>query len=155
MPSPTGSTLLTIPREIRNQILDIVVATPQTPPRDISDLGNRVTRDDFTTIAWSTQVSEIRYSSNDNRVDAMPILLSNKQLRDEALSAIKRAPRDYVLDILMADERHFYPTWLLAPCLTDRAGTVRANIRIKEVKNMFVYRVIPPPNMSYGLPWMV
>ena len=77
MPSPTGSTLLTIPLEIRNQILDIVVTTPQTPPRDISDLGNRVTRDDFTTIAWSTQISEIRYSSNDNRVDAMPILLSN------------------------------------------------------------------------------
>ena len=90
-----------------------------------------MTRNDFESQSFNLEGSEILYDPcNDSRVDSLPVLLASKQLYADTIAAIRRAPRAYVLDLLMLDEHDVWPTWLLAPCLVDRVETVRADIRM-------------------------
>ena len=132
---------------MRDNILDIVVTTPQSPPQDISSDDGRVTRKDFKTNAWGAGYCDARYTLNNNQHDILPILLASKQLRAETLRAIHRAPKDFVVDLLLVNECDVWPTFLSVPSLTDRISTVRANIRTMG-RNPYVYALVSLISMA-------
>ena len=124
--------ILTIPREIRDFILELVVLGARSPPQHASTLqtrGRALAKDDCSYKTWADGLG-IWYEDPDPKIHAFPILLVNRQLRAETLSVIRRLPKDYWVDLLLVDESAVWATWLSVPCLTTAVNKVQADIRM-------------------------
>jgi hypothetical protein len=123
-----------LPRELRDRILELVVAQRVTPPdvRDPSALRiGRTAIHDVPTGPWAGTRS-IFYEDEPqvNRVHS--IFAVNRQLRLEAYHALDRTKLTgfHELDIVILDETNLIPTWTYAPTLTSRVDTLKVTFRV-------------------------
>jgi hypothetical protein len=119
-------TLLTLPRELRDKILSLVISTPSEAP------ANHSTSSDLLDLTKNVTFANIRYIPHLNRAELMPTLLVSRQLHDETLAAIDILPskHTYDLDILLVNGIMLYPTWLSIPTLTNVVDKIHTSIRI-------------------------
>lgn len=64
---------------------------------------------------------------------ATPLLLANRQLRNETEKALERIPgqgRNYTLDLMMIEERELWPTWTHVPAYTQHLDSIDVTVRI-------------------------
>jgi len=120
------ASLLTLPRELRDRILRLVVSMPSKAPE------NHSTEIDRVNLTKDVIFAQIRYKPRMNRTESIPTLLVSRQIHDETLAAINILPskHTYQLDIMLVDGLILYPTWLSIPTLTSVVDKVHTSIRI-------------------------
>jgi hypothetical protein len=125
----TMPSFLTLPRELRDKILNLVIS-PLPAPQDISDEGNRVRLKDYHHDRSTRAPGNVLYIEHPKRTDAASLRLVNRQLSTEIIDVIRIFPtkHSYILDITIA-ERELLPTWLYVPELTMRVDRVYTQIR--------------------------
>lgn len=122
---------LDLPRELRDKILGLVIATPMSPPPSPADAGDR-TEVDVPGMRSSAGGKSVKYPRRFNRVDSIPTLLVNHQLHNDTLNAIDRLPtkHSYEVDVMLVDEGELWPTWLSVPAISSHADKIAATFRI-------------------------
>jgi hypothetical protein len=127
-------TLLGLPRELRDRILAHVISAPKDAPRD-----HKVTSDRKQT--WTSQLGweygkNVMYEKKLNRTDLIPVLLVSQQLNAEVMAAIQIHPHraDYVLDLILVDQKELWPTWLRIPEITLQVDHMYVAIRSDGVQ---------------------
>ncbi|EON61394.1 hypothetical protein W97_00608 [Coniosporium apollinis CBS 100218] len=128
---------LNIPRELRDQIYELVLDSPNAAPSSPKCYqGNSAELLKHETPY--IELSYCNYAPRDLPLSASRSLLRlNHQVRDETLAMLShltttRGSR-YVLDIMIEDEVRLYPTWLLIPCspaVNPHIDTVSVTFRI-------------------------
>lgn len=148
--------LLDLPRELRDKILSFVLETPAAPPSDTIDNANRKELHDVKYNGWNGGLG-VKYVLPENRTEAFPTLLVNRQLRSETLAALDILPtkHSYDLDIMIVDESELWPTWLCVPALSTRVDKVHATFRTfgtgKKKHSDFQIGCGSPPNIVWCL----
>lgn len=112
------ASLLSLPREVRDDIIDYIVASRRDPPiaqhGEASDGDNRVQLDDT---HWK-DVGNLVYFERSPlafRPACGGLLLANRQLREETLERASKVDIPYVLDFLIVGEQKIWVTWLALP----------------------------------------
>jgi hypothetical protein len=113
-PLPTMPVLLELPREIRNFILELLVAAytaPQPLPTGLTKYH------DYDTNCWLPG-SDVKYS-NFIKTDIVPTILVNRQLNEETLSVIDRIleRQSYLLEATVFEENELRVKWVSVPAL--------------------------------------
>jgi hypothetical protein len=125
------ATFLTLPREIRDQVCDILLREPLLqPPPKITDVRKANTLRDPDD--WSAR--KIRYSSQAPAKCLLePLLFVNRQLHDEVHEAIhhfqKCGGAAYSLDLLLEASGLYYPTWIQVAPYSLPIHTMHIQIR--------------------------
>lgn len=117
--------LLTVPRELRDNILSNVVCAYRPAPTSISEISQQ----DRKRVRRKRHGAEATYhliNPSHYRPNASPLLLTCKQLHAETRDILKRNPLHYELDIKFLNERLFIPTWTFLPAASETVPSVRA-----------------------------
>ncbi|KAI1922618.1 hypothetical protein LOZ53_002800 [Ophidiomyces ophidiicola] len=137
--------LLSIPLELREAILELALCTPSSPPAR-SELEARkpeTAEREHESMAWSFGYTNTLYE--DDRaysITGLPLLLVNRQLSAETKYVLARMRKSltYHLDVVLMDERYVLPTWLCVPTLSDHVENVVATIRVLGLYKRKEYR---------------
>jgi hypothetical protein len=131
--------LLTIPHEIRDAILETVLLSSRPAPPDVATAAEHrlepLSCDRLRCAAWDYGPSHTRFERSDYVSNAYPLLLVNQQLSAETKSAVSRltvAGLSYKLDVMFVQEREVWPTWLCIPSLAEQVDHVDVTFRIFE-----------------------
>lgn len=126
------SLLLTIPRELRDAILSHLVHTAIDLPAPTApyDDSTRTELRDWDTRSW-LKGRRVKYIGGGSRLDHIPTLIVNRQLRTETLEIIEKLPNkhSYIMDMMFIDESSIWATWLSVPLITNRVDEVYVNFR--------------------------
>jgi hypothetical protein len=129
--------LLSIPQELRDQIIENVIINELKPPEDTKSAElNRSHSTEFDyplCRSWSYGPQHVRYAKGKMRVNSASLLQVNKQLNEETKAALaRRYPEGvkYKLDIMFVNEIELWPTWLLVPSVSHMVAEVDVKIRI-------------------------
>ncbi len=148
------ASLLTLPREIRDQIYEFLISDstsmavlPLDPDQDFGDLiiGTKLYRNPILHTVSNAVLYEHReiYSGLDN------LRLVNSQLNAETYSTLKRhrVTKDrkvsYDVDVIILDAILPLVTWTRVPCLTTQVERVIVTIRISDC-------VVDPAVLGYN-----
>ena len=138
-------TLLTIPPEIRDIIIETTLLSSRPP--DVATAALAPSRQaavktwdphDFRNnpfLAWDYGLYNVKFAKSRayTTSNALPLLLTNHQLNAEAHSAIARLDdkvRRYELDVMVVNERELWPTWTCVPVLTRHVEQVNVTFRL-------------------------
>ncbi|KAF3002324.1 hypothetical protein E8E14_005484 [Neopestalotiopsis sp. 37M] len=131
------SDLLSIPRELRNHIIDAVIHIPSAAPTTYEDFAHEQRISLRSQSAWNKASSRILLrKSVIPASDAGALSQTNVQLRDEvhdALEDLRRQPMQYVLDLAYLKDVTFRPTWISVPQLRSHLDTLVARFRVIDV----------------------
>lgn len=127
------STLLTIPRELRDKILFFAITSCFIPPEKPDHAENRSALNDTATGRYY-HGDNIKYLKTPYTI-TVPSLLVNQQLRRETLAVIALAGKlpdadSYKLDVMIYKGSQLRPTWLYVPKLTRQVNEVYASFRL-------------------------
>ncbi|KAI9836027.1 MAG: hypothetical protein M1819_001638 [Sarea resinae] len=156
--------LLTIPREIRDNIIELVLCSKRNPPPDIATAARSrrerhrrgiPERRGFNT--WSYGPSHVEFEQRDCAVDSLPLLLVNRRLSCETKSAIERlalySNLACSLDVMFVEERELWPTWLYLPVLAQQVDCIEVTFRVfgtaGEWKSAFQAGDASPPEILW------
>lgn len=151
--------LLSLPREIRDQILDMVISWPMMdPPCLIDHEALRKTRSELMEPrlrAW-TRGCWVRYLQPKCIVHGSPLLCVNQQLHKETLEALFRYvdKHVYLIDVVILNEVEVLPTWLHVPQLTNRVDRFHATVRISGSYDPKLYADIKDSHRYKGFSMM-
>ncbi|KAF2450261.1 hypothetical protein P171DRAFT_136957 [Karstenula rhodostoma CBS 690.94] len=123
MTSTIMPSLLSLPREIRNDIIDYVVASQRDPPTaPDDDASGRDLRRQFEDTHWKEIGNLIYFESSSTafRPAFAGLLLACQQLRAETLERASRVEVPMILDVLIVNEEKIWATWLSLPANTGR-----------------------------------
>ena len=135
-------TLLTIPPEIRDVIIETVLLSSRPAPPDIATAA--LTRHtvvetwDYRNkpfLAWDYGIRNVKFEKPGAHTtsNALPLFLTNHQLNAETRSAIARLGDDarcYELDVMIVNEGELWPTWTCVPVLTHHIEKVEVTFRL-------------------------
>ena len=125
--------LLTIPREVRFQILELVLCSSRAPPANPATTSqNRIELRDGKDNSWDYGPTHNKYEEGACPTNGLPLLLTNRQVGAETQSVLQRPTikRSYSLDVMFVNEQELWPTWLRVPALWTRLDEVVATFRI-------------------------
>ncbi|RDW74856.1 hypothetical protein BP6252_05998 [Coleophoma cylindrospora] len=126
----SATTLMTIPREVRNRILEEVLLQPTIALPNLDTVENllkeRIELPPQGLTAWSTK--DAKFPHSPCRIH--PIFLVNQQLNEEASATANLLPSNYVLDVILYQEVYLLPTWIVMPKLIQSADILTCNFRI-------------------------
>ncbi|KAF2493043.1 hypothetical protein BU16DRAFT_529270 [Lophium mytilinum] len=151
----TPSPLLSLPREIRDTILELVISYSRPPPQDVSTAEPRPTPSprwhpedpsEFNSAPgrFAVYLEPRGYISN-----SASLLLVNRQISSKTAAALTLFHPPYELDVIFLEESKLWPTWLSVPALSSQLDQVNATIRISG------HHDIPWPLGNGGPPWQV
>ncbi len=131
------TSLLDLPREIRDQIYKLVLDSPNTAPLSPVSYRGQYRQ----TPKCETLYSDMDHGNHFPREPPLTasrcLLRLNHQVRGETLAMLSHLNAihgsRYVLDVMIENEVRLYPTWLLlpfSPGVTPHIDTVEAKIRI-------------------------
>jgi hypothetical protein len=123
MASTVMPLLLSLPREIRDNIIDYVVAFQRDPPTagdDNTPGGEQRTQ--FEDTYWKDYGNLIYFESSPTAFQPAfgGLLLACQQLRAETLERASKVDIPMVLDLLVVNEEKIWVTWLSLPASTAR-----------------------------------
>ncbi|KUJ10073.1 uncharacterized protein LY89DRAFT_723874 [Mollisia scopiformis] len=131
------TSLLSLPRELRDQIFDIFVAARNERPKDIESIQ---TRQYTYTEHILNQVKVDCIHHNRRNIGLVSLLLANKQLNAETKDAFERfeGRGKYELDIFVTGEREFWPTWIYLPKRTNIMEELHITFRVFEGEDFWL-----------------
>lgn len=112
--------LLSLPREIRDEIIDYVIASQRSPPTTRhDDSSERNTRIQFEDTHWREIGNLMHFESSPTafRPAFAGLLLACQQLRAETLERESKLDVPMVLDLIVVDEEQIWLTWLSIPLI--------------------------------------
>jgi hypothetical protein len=115
-----ASPLLQLPRELRDKILNCLIASHTQPPISGSNPENR---------SGLEKGYRIMHVKSLNRAELIPTLLVNHQLHDETMTAIGLFPNNYVMQAILVNEEQLWPTWVSVPKLTSRIDRLHFSLQ--------------------------
>jgi hypothetical protein len=121
MTSIVVPSLLSLPREIRDNIIDYVVAFQRDPPTAGDDnFSGEEQRTQFEDTYWKDYGNLIYFESSPTAFQPAfgGLLLACQQLRAEALERASKVDIPMVLDLLVINEEKIWVTWLSLPANT-------------------------------------
>lgn len=105
------SSLLSLPHEIRDQIIDYVVLSSREPPKKPAhETGARLNHTGQGALR-PPKISPKTYNTSG-------LLGTNTQLRDETQDRLRRLKMTYTLDVMVVDHE-LWPTWTCCPAQTS------------------------------------
>lgn len=126
--------LLTIPRELRDEIFTLVVLGRRLTPETALEIEtqSRETLKDISLRSWGPHAicyltSAAEYTPIAS--GALPLLLVNKQMHEETKENLERISRhcsDYELDVKLVREEYLAPTWIKVPAFVEHVRCLRA-----------------------------
>ena len=122
--------LLQIPRELRDEIIELVLYSPSQPTNVLLYPSNRVRLHDTN---YSVHFCErVRYAKEPEwKIPAaQALLLVNHQIATETKEILSRCGVSYVLDVGIVQGRYLWPTWLAVPILSNRIDELTVNLRV-------------------------
>jgi hypothetical protein len=128
--------LLNLPREIREQIIEYAILHKDVRAETLQDKQKRAEVHDGFNYFSKTQEIGIRwprgYAKANISTSPFGLLLSNKLIREETLYIMSRQPsKNPELDILIVEEDELWPTWTYIPAVVaNRPKTVNVTIRM-------------------------
>ncbi|KZW02731.1 hypothetical protein EXIGLDRAFT_730864 [Exidia glandulosa HHB12029] len=129
-------TLLDLPSEIRDLILELCLLACRAAPIDVAS-AERTRLAPLSDScrefrSWSYGPANVRYENTSYTSNALPLLLLNRQLHTETQAAIARlrAAKQlvYKLDVMLVKECELWVTWLCVPAVAQLA-TVEVSVR--------------------------
>ncbi|KNG87790.1 hypothetical protein ANOM_004633 [Aspergillus nomiae NRRL 13137] len=121
--------LLDLPLELRELIIELVLKDQRIPPAAPSQ-SNRGSFRDMGYRAWRQIIYYERRQSH-CPYNASGLIRTNHQLSEETLATLDRiSSSPYVLDVSVLNDVGLYPTWLSVPRLTHRVSTLHVNVRL-------------------------
>ena len=140
--------LCSIPREVRDKILEYVIFSHRAPPGDPNDLPQD--RIEFHDKDRPWRDSCIKYERQSVVPSSLSLLLVNRQLSAETRSALDRVPTSYHLDVILFNGKELWSTWLSVPELSSKVDNVVASFRVFGAcpKSMFEFGCGSPPHQS-------
>ncbi|KAF2498236.1 hypothetical protein BU16DRAFT_615311 [Lophium mytilinum] len=133
--------LLSIPQELRDNIIELVLSSARLAPPTISSAETtRCTpatsgesgSPDSGFMSWPYGPSHVWLEKSVYRSNSYPLSLTNHQLADETAAALRRLSLlslRYELDVMIANERDLLPTWLSVPVLATKLDVVNVTFR--------------------------
>ncbi|KAK7180986.1 hypothetical protein DPSP01_012343 [Paraphaeosphaeria sporulosa] len=115
--------LLSLPLEIRDNIIDYVITSQRDPPTARNDHSSRRdTRIQFEDTHWKEIGNLIYFESSPTafRPAFGGLLLACQQLRADTLKRVSKADVPMILDVLAVNEETIWVTWLSLPLITGR-----------------------------------
>ncbi|KAF2807230.1 uncharacterized protein BDZ99DRAFT_465149 [Mytilinidion resinicola] len=133
----TPSPLLSLPREIRDTILELVISSSRAPPQDTSEAEPRspsATEWQAEEIsgfdAWYHSRTPLYFEPRVYISNSAPLLLVNHQVSSETAAALARLNLPYELDVIFSNENSLWPSWLSVPRLSNQLDQVNVTFRI-------------------------
>ncbi|KAF2120105.1 hypothetical protein BDV96DRAFT_641960 [Lophiotrema nucula] len=124
-----SSPLLTLPREIRDEIISLVLLHRRIPPTtpDAVEAQSREELHDMHMMSWQAG-KRVLYSKDaaDHEPNTRSLLLTCKQLFDETTANLKRMDNNYEVHVDFVKEQYLAPTWVCVPRLSHQVDVVRA-----------------------------
>ncbi|OGM41681.1 hypothetical protein ABOM_009960 [Aspergillus bombycis] len=121
--------LLDLPLELRELIIELVLKDQRMPPATPSK-ANRADFRDMGYRAWRRVIYYERRQSHCPN-NASGLIRANHQLSEETLATLDRiSSAPYILDLSVLNDVALYPTWLSVPRLTHRVSTLHVNVRL-------------------------
>lgn len=117
--------LLTLPRELRDDILTLVLYSPCPTPKTPADVESQ---DRFTLSKIGRAIYYLKDASN-NRPTAPALLLTSKQTHTETKEILDRFGNTLELDVKFVRESYIAPTWISIPMLPKNVDRVRATFQ--------------------------
>ncbi|KAJ5630995.1 uncharacterized protein N7484_011095 [Penicillium longicatenatum] len=121
--------LLQIPRELRDEIIELVLYFPSQRTDGLLYPSNRVRLHDtnfsvlFPERVWYAKEPEWKIPA------AHALLLVNRQIAAETKAILSRCRVSYVLDVGIVQGHYLWPTWLAVPNLSKRIDELTINLR--------------------------
>ncbi|KAK0627909.1 hypothetical protein B0T14DRAFT_513533 [Immersiella caudata] len=153
--SPSSTSLLGLPLEVRDMIILSVIQSPQSIPPTSSDLLDQRREPD-------TRYHRILYPAKPPNNPALSLLLANRQLHTETREALRRVfpatdpkPLNYNADIVyLKDNGTFWLTWLSVPTRTSHIDTLHAQFRIFSFPPLVDYDLAVGVPKTFDLHWV-
>jgi hypothetical protein len=120
--------LLDLPRELRDYIIDLVLFTPSQDCSCDDSQRRKVEATDSEPLNGCSFLVKL-LPHNGSFVNSTSLLLLNHQLNAETLSTLQRKKASYVLDATVVNERELWPTWKSGPFLSRKADEIYVSIR--------------------------
>jgi hypothetical protein len=108
------SRLLSLPRELRDRILEFAITHYEDAPKSPAEAGERISLHDIEYFA-PTGGLYVKYAADIPSTSPFSLLLSNHQLRTETLEAMRRVPLTTECDVLIANDKELLVTWTYVP----------------------------------------
>ena len=125
-----ATSLLSLSRELRDLIYVEVLNSELPPPQTEQDIRNGQAELDFCTEEETCVPLSCNLSI---RINAVPLLLVNRQIHAEFSDTISLAKKDkrvrYKLDCVVRQESEIYLTWLSVPIPCSHVASLQVDIR--------------------------
>lgn len=138
------ATLLSLPTELRLQIIEEAIAVRRAAPESPS-AGRNTRRLKFRNLYDPFWPEGTRLYVEDadgaKRQSAQPSLLAtSRQLRAETQDIVRRVSGNpYTLDVMCVDGYGLIPSWVLRPCLSKRIRKLDLRIRFFDAPDLRSY----------------
>lgn len=131
------ATLMTIPEELRDKIIEDVILAQRSPPRDAASAYSdrtHIARSRSSGIrAWDYGPANVLFEKAPTIPNANGLLLTNRHLHEQTERALKRLFPEGVrnkLDVLFVNERQLLPTWIHLPVFRKHLEGIDVTFRI-------------------------
>lgn len=129
-PKSDMSSLLALPPEIRDSIIEQVLCCCRAPPTYPSTLG-RTDFHDIDYAAWRSKTTIYHeHRTTHCPSNCLSLLLTSRQIHDETRAVLDRKKCPFVLDISVLNDYDLFPTWISIPCLTNRVRVLDVDVRL-------------------------
>jgi hypothetical protein len=130
------SEFLSIPREVRDMILDDIVIVPRPPAPPVAEIL-KIERNDVSGNDPRIKEFHIHYPISPLTNPGLPLLAVNQQLNAETNATQSRnSSQAYHLDVIvLGNGDHIYPTWLSIPKSTRSIENLVITIRPFEISS--------------------
>ncbi|KZW01836.1 hypothetical protein EXIGLDRAFT_760438 [Exidia glandulosa HHB12029] len=147
--------LLTIPPELRHDIIERVLLYERLPPRDVAaERANREFAPQYAPAESPWDIASwvfLERSVQPPNVDGL--LCTNRQLMYETRAIIQRLNPEYKLDLLLVDKAQLWPTWTCLPVsahFIDRVHVSIASIG-ESSRGSWLWSFRGPPTSMWAL----
>jgi hypothetical protein len=129
-----SSPFLTLPRELRDMIIDLVLSSHRRVPRDLYDelTGSRKTYHVANNVS-TARVRALAFGQDGPTSNALSLMLTNRQLFIETFEARERlfkVEKVFKMDLMFAQERAIWPTWVYVPAFSKDVDRLEVDLRI-------------------------
>ncbi|KAF2814042.1 uncharacterized protein BDZ99DRAFT_567736 [Mytilinidion resinicola] len=132
------SSLLSIPREIRDNIIELSLSCVRKPHSSIAEAeSTRSTKKNshrpfFS--SWSFGLKHVLFEPPSYTSSSLALLLVNHQLSSETVATLSRLSNNaqlppYELDVMFVRELELWPTWLSVPVIAKHLDRVNVTFR--------------------------
>ena len=124
--------LLSVPREVRDNMLSFAILGAKTPSVDVTDCTPRAQPKEVELGRWNVGDNVgLPTQAESHTPSSTALLLVNRQLYAEAKDVLRRHPLPrYTLDIMVVNEQLLWPTWTCIPTPGTRIDILAVTFRI-------------------------